>query len=533
MYKAMIVEDEMLVRIGLRNIIDWKALDIVLIEDAANGKKAMEIYEQEHPDIILTDIRMPEMDGLTLIQAIRERDDRCRFIILTCVEDFEIAQKAISYNVSGYLLKLTMSFEEIQKIVCKAIGELRKISAPVSHVRTADAAAVKQRFLKDFLFYNSCSGQELQEYISSYGLKLRQGYHVVGILSLLSYQNVKEQYDDQNGDLVTVSILNVLQELIESTFLGEVFHDTGADYVMVLCLPSADWEENEKILESFRVRVQEIMKIYFDTRVLLYFSSFHDKLEQLPVSYQEALQISRQHFYIDQPQSGLQNESDLLMKFRSVMEERKQSPILDVLLEDEEKATYIRQIESVQDTLPSPGEIRALFANLAELATYFACNRWGFRYLDQLKLHFSSIQSIGTLDMLAQQHQQYLEQIFKYACPSVEHSPEITQALAYISEHYTEDISLQTLADYVHLSANYFSNLFKKEMQQRFVDYVNELRIECAKRLLLTSSKRTVQISEETGFSDTTYFSKVFKKMVGISPAEYRKIHTGMEEIER
>ena len=120
MYKAMIVEDEMLVRIGIRNVIKWDALGITLTEDAENGAQALELYRSERPDIILTDLRMPEMDGMSLIRNIRRQDKRCRFLILTCVEDFEQAQEAIAYSVSGYLLKLTMDFKEVEKMLQKA-----------------------------------------------------------------------------------------------------------------------------------------------------------------------------------------------------------------------------------------------------------------------------------------------------------------------------------------------------------------------------------------------------------------------------
>ncbi|MFR9235919.1 MAG: response regulator [Eisenbergiella massiliensis] len=129
MYKAMIVEDEMLVRIGIRNVIKWDALGITLTEDAENGAQALELYRSERPDIILTDLRMPEMDGMSLIRNIRRQDKRCRFLILTCVEDFEQAQEAIAYSVSGYLLKLTMDFKEVEKMLQKAVDELSVLPA--------------------------------------------------------------------------------------------------------------------------------------------------------------------------------------------------------------------------------------------------------------------------------------------------------------------------------------------------------------------------------------------------------------------
>lgn len=525
----MIVEDEMLVRIGLRNIIDWKELGVELVEDACDGVKALEIYQRERPDIILTDIRMPELDGLSLIRAIREKDERCRILILTCVEDFEIAKKAISYNVSGYLLKLTMTFDEIQSMICKAVDELGKMSPPVPQVRTADYAAVNERFLKDFFFYRTCSPQEFEGYVRSYHLNLRPNRLVVGVLTLLSYQSMKERFRDQKGDLVSVSILNILQELMESAFPGEVFHDAGPDYVMILNLPSSDAGENEKLLGSFRARVQEIMKVYFDTQLFLCFSTPCDGFERLRDAYWEVSQTLRQHFYLSCP-AALQPDESLLSIFRETMESVAANPFADVIFDRDEKEKYLARIEAACAALPTPAQARAVFAELAELAAYSFGSRVGVNYLDELERHLFDLQAAETLQSLQALHLRYLEWLLEKTREQMAYSPEIEQALAYIEAHFTEELSLKAVADHVHLSSNYFSNLFKKEVGQKFVDYINTVRIDRAKKLLLTSPKRTQQISEETGFSDSAYFSKVFKRATGLSPAEYRKAHLGSGE---
>ena len=159
MYKAMIVEDEMLVRIGIRNVIKWDALGITLTEDAENGAQALELYRSERPDIILTDLRMPEMDGMSLIRNIRRQDKRCRFLIPTCVEDFEQAQEAIAYSVSGYLLKLTMDFKEVEKMLQKAVDELSVLPGGPSYVGMPNLSDAKERFFKEYFTLHNCNAR--------------------------------------------------------------------------------------------------------------------------------------------------------------------------------------------------------------------------------------------------------------------------------------------------------------------------------------------------------------------------------------
>ena len=184
MYKAMIVEDEMLVRIGIRNVIKWDALGITLTEDAENGAQALELYRSERPDIILTDLRMPEMDGMSLIRNIRRQDKRCRFLILTCVEDFEQAQEAIAYSVSGYLLKLTMDFKEVEKMLQKAVDELSVLPGGPSYVGMPNLSDAKERFFKEYFTLHNCNARNsFREYVTACQLRLKEKNLLVGVLT--------------------------------------------------------------------------------------------------------------------------------------------------------------------------------------------------------------------------------------------------------------------------------------------------------------------------------------------------------------
>ena len=124
MFDVLIAEDEMLVRIGLKNSIDWEKLNMRVIADVANGQDAMEVYEREKPDLIITDIKMPVMDGMELISKIREKDTKTKIVILTCYEEFDTVHKAINLGVSGYILKLKMTPSEMEAVLKKVQEEL-------------------------------------------------------------------------------------------------------------------------------------------------------------------------------------------------------------------------------------------------------------------------------------------------------------------------------------------------------------------------------------------------------------------------
>ena len=125
--KILIVEDEVLVRCGLRSMVNWEKLGLDVIGDASNGKEALEIYEKEKPDIVMTDIKMPVMDGLELIEKIREQDQSTRIVLLTCYEEFSYLMRAMKLGVSDYILKLKMKPDEIEKAMEKVCKELEPI----------------------------------------------------------------------------------------------------------------------------------------------------------------------------------------------------------------------------------------------------------------------------------------------------------------------------------------------------------------------------------------------------------------------
>lgn len=511
MYKAMIVEDEMLVRIGIRNVIKWETLGIQLTEDAENGARALEIYRSEHPDIVLTDLRMPEMDGMSLIRYIRKQDKRCRFLILTCVEDFEQAQEAIAYSVSGYLLKLTMDFDEVEKMLQKAVEELSVLPGGPTYAGIANLSNVKERVLKDLLTIQGCYSQDaFREYTNTCQLHLKEENLIVGILSLTSS---KEK-------LVQSSILNVLQEFLDGDINGEVFYDTESDYILLLNLPEAS-ESRQRLLD-FYSRISEIMKMYFGVHFSLNFSGFCNGYADLPNRYQEA---RRQSFF--NPSSPFaQSEAEHLLLLKENIQRLACNPLLFALFDSPDRSEYLRQLEGISNTLPTQSQICGFYINLTRFSAYTVSHQRHIGKLEILEECVEQMQRRKFLQDFTNDHLEYLQLLWEQICEAGRYSPEIALAIAYIRKNCMEGLSLNQLADYVHLSPNYLSNLFKKEVGYRLSDYVNELRIEKAKYLLLNTRERSHEIASELGFSDPAYFCKVFKKYTGLSPAEYRHMHT-------
>lgn len=521
MYKAMIVEDEMLVRIGIRNVIKWDTLGITLTEDAENGAQALELYRSERPDIILTDLRMPEMDGMSLIRNIRRQDKRCRFLILTCVEDFEQAQEAIAYSVSGYLLKLTMDFKEVEKMLQKAVDELSVLPGGPSYVGMPNLSDAKERFFKEYFTLHNCNARNsFREYVTACQLRLKEKNLLVGVLTLTFSASYKEARLLSRERMVQSSILDVLHEFLDREITGEVFHEEGPAYILLLNLPdNADYKQ--KLLD-FYSRSSEIMKMYFGVRFYLNFSNFCNDYSDLPNRYQEAV---RQSFF--NPSCPFaQTDAELLPFLQEELKKMACNPLLFALFDDPDRSEYLRQLEEICKILPTQPQIRSFFINLTRFSAYTVSRQRHIGRLEMLEEHTEQLQHKKHLRDMSNDHLTYLQLLWEQVCEAGQFSSEIALTIAYIRKNYGECLSLSQLAAYVHLSPNYLSNLFKKEVGYCLSDYINALRIEKAKFLLLNSRKRSHEIATELGFSDPAYFGKVFKKSTGLSPAEYRHMHT-------
>jgi len=209
MYRVLIAEDEVFVRLGLKMSVEWEKMDMRVIADAANGQQAWDIYEKEHPDIILTDIRMPVMDGMELIRRIRERDRETRIVILSCLEEFQLVREAISMGVSDYILKLTMTPEDMEKILQKVRTELESIRGSRKEQGEVSPEE-KKRVLLDFFYYDSYDMESVKRRLERLALPFGQKNLLMAILEVDNYGRLQSRFKDEYGLLVSSAISNVL-----------------------------------------------------------------------------------------------------------------------------------------------------------------------------------------------------------------------------------------------------------------------------------------------------------------------------------
>lgn len=526
MYKVLIVEDEMLVRVGLKSSVDWAKFNMEVIADTADGLAGLDIYEKEKPDLIITDLKMPKMSGMELISKIREKDKLTRIVILSCIEEFEMARKAMSYGVTEYILKLTMANDDIERILEKVKTELDKQAvelipkAAAVHYDNAD----KDGELKDFLFYGLYSNEEFEAYVGRTGLKIYPEALLLAVIEIDNYEKLAIQLEDNKGHLIRRTILNVLNELLDRRGVGEAFSESNSRYIIILNFKGIVSENlRYKELNSILDNIRDSMKIYFNVETSIGTSTIQNSYSSLKNMYIQAANALESKFYFG---SGIFIYGNL-KHVSSAIYSQKQAVLSFPAENNINNDTFLKEYEKKVD-----GIFEAITENktqVRELFCDFVC--WIAEKL--YVLHADTADNIIDSCIRIKDSNSFREitdiigDVFKFIrdvfSERKSFSREISAALLFIETNYSRELSLNEIAKHVNLSNGYFSGLFKKELGISFVEYLNGLRIEKAKELLVNTYLKAYEIAEMVGFGDETYFSRVFKKNTGMSVQEYRK----------
>lgn len=536
MLKVFLVEDEFIVRNGIKNSINWEKEGFSFVGEASDGELAYPLIKELHPDILITDIRMPFMDGIELSEQVHELYPEIRIIILSGYGEFTYAQKAIKIGVEEYLLK-PISSAQLLESVKKVAGVIVKEREEQQLLKQyADGAKENRqrdwsKFMMKLMTQDVSVMQVLQQQkefsvdlnAGAYGVmlfKLRKkgdeiGYSEQAVIAMDAVKSYLEQESDlyfmENGIEGLILLLTGQDKLRVSNRMEEAAH----------CLDRiVRSKENLEYFGSMGTvvtRLNELKKSYYyaKKRYILRFMRDWNRFEK-----QEK----------DATGSILENSSCMDPSYLVTMGHRRE------LVEKFLKVGTIEEVEGfLSSYLENLGEsnIQSLIFRQYVAMDFYMCV---IGYEEQMSLDDSKLtrkkmdinqiaRQIDTVDKL----KTYLTQLLKNNIIRREekvgrrYSDLIDDARRYIDQHYAEEeISLNQVARVVNMSPSYFSLVFGREAGQTFVEYLTALRMDKAKELLMCSSLRTSEIGYEVGYKDPHYFSYIFKKTQKCAPKEYR-----------
>ncbi|MBP1964233.1 response regulator [Paenibacillus aceris] len=517
MFRVIIVEDEYIVRFGIRSMIDWEKLGLTVIGEASNGQEALELMSKEMPDILITDIKMPLMDGIALISEVRKINPYMKILILSNIEDFGYAKEAIRNGVSEYLIKSDMMPRDFEQALLK-VKEAIEITSPAGAESQEPAVEPmwKEKLLREL-------AEGTQREISN--LQSTLGYPRSSPFYLLHLDKVATDLGVVEGQAALCKIIESLLQTRELAY--EVFPDRQGKMNMLLLLSGMPHWQGQKVSREIAEAILAQFHALYGMGYTIGISAEFRELKELHASYEQAKAAVKYKMFAG---SGkvIAYGTDYVPGQSGVTEPIKISTnhihSMVYAFQAKELQTYLEELFEQLDARKDYDIVQIISLELLIMLTtlwsdvssdQMSIMQLKKQYFDQLSkletLGQSKAWFMGAFDALLQ----HMIQIYNSDRNS------IIKATQFIQQYYQQEISLQSIANLVHLSKNYFANLFKKEMGESFLEYLTRIRIEKAKSLL-TGELKTADIGHLVGIADPKYFSKVFKKIAGVSPSEYR-----------
>lgn len=533
MLKVFLVEDEAIIREGLRDSIPWQQYGYTFVGEAGDGEQALPLIRKTRPDILITDIKMPFMDGLALSKIVAKEMPGIKIIIISGYDDFEYARQAISIGVEQYLLK------PVAKSML--VKTLQEVQQKIQNEREQENYV--EKFRSEMQEYEQFSRRRLFEEIVSGALSIEECYIRAGKLNmdiqgpcynlvLYTLQAKRDHAGEANEPLTQLR--------------DELFHYfmEHSEYLLVrqnLTTYAVLIKGEESCMEEYTKgcieHIQKIMSSYeWDVEWYAASGTMVTRLRFLPDCYAQVSKILAHRHLM--PEIHILNEANTQM-FNQGDEESNLNNLDMAKIDPNLLKGFLQngQLEELQDFVDdfilSLGEAAKskLFCQYLVLNVRFT----SIAYLETLgygqEEFLNSVDCVKNMGLAlsVEELRIYIKEMLGRAMEMRDNQSKnqyrdiIGKAIAYIDENYaSESISLTEVATYTDVSANYFSAAFSQEMQQTFVEYLTGKRMEKAKELLRSTDKRTAEIAAEVGYKDPHYFSFVFKKTQGCTPRDYK-----------
>ncbi|MEY8354858.1 response regulator [Lachnospiraceae bacterium 54-53] len=531
MTKLLIVDDEPLVQIGIKSMLNWADYGIEICGTAVNGKNALEMIAEYSPEIVITDIRMPIMNGLELAKSCRETYGKIPlFIFLTSYEEFQLIKEAMSYEAVDYLIKLELNADSLSEAAKKALSRLETLQVSMEY-KDSGRPLLQSYYEKFFmrLLHNLFDSEEQFE-LQTKDLKLdftdecyftalceirEEGHKDMDYTKLMNLYN---------------STLQMAKEIIGKHLPAYVVSLDMKHFAVVFHLKSLEDYKEEAVADGF-CNAASMVHNYFNVTVLTGVGTPVSHPLKISESYQEARQafgrVTEEQpmiFFTSDDTHSIRNAFNISVFKRDITKAFNEFDT-DVLYRTLTEIIELFGAHPLRFSQAADGACNILYLSLSllpdgeeNMAEIFSSYSDGYRSI----YRFSNVDQIvdwmtifrdGLCQILKSKRKTYKAHV-------------ITNVQKYINNHVTEKLSLNEVAGVFGLSPNYLSILFKKNCQLGFSEYIAQAKINRAKSLLLEQDMKIYEAADKLGFESAFYFSKVFKKVTGLSPREFVQLNT-------
>ncbi len=530
MYRIILIDDEPLILAGIASLICWEEHDCCIVGKATNGHTAIDLILDTRPDIVITDIRMPVMNGLELIQACKEKNCEFAFIFLTNLEDFQLAKEAVHLGATDYLVKLDLKPQTLIQALERAKEHCSRMES--HHNKELYALLLKdsrkqleQNYFSQLLLTPPSDSEFAfnPEIDASY----RNAYLL--LLQMKPEQILFGQTEPYDFQFISSQLLDVVSGIGTRYFSSHAMLMPQKDTMLLVVSPKAE-SDNEKALSEFCTKVNVALGTYFALTALFGISQKSRETSRLPQALSEARSALGRCYY----------DSALGISFYQDQKSRLRQPA-----QREFNINFLKKSMSAAVLENESQDLKEIFRELSDLFAQYkpdkpqavsACINI-YSYLHDLLQNESTrenafpysidiakqLSGLGSLDDILLWLDSFCEKICAMLAERKEKRSDkfVYMAKRYIHEHYREKLTLSEIAEHLTISPGYLSSTFSRYMNKTVSDYIAEVKIEHAKELIDSGQYLIYEIADQLGFENAYYFSKVFKKVTGMAPKNY------------
>lgn len=532
MIKVFLVEDEIIMREGIRNNIDWEKEGFEFVGEASDGELAYPLIQKTKPDILITDIQMPFMDGLELSRLVKQEMPKVKIIVLSGYDEFEYAHKGINIGITDYLLKPIDSAKLLEAV--KKVGELvseeKKFTKAFEQEHQEHFLRVRQKFFQE-LVWGSYSASRLLEKGREIGLELGANRYNILLFQIFLNGGVGEYSEQQN------LIVSEMEKMAEAT-----------SEIIMIELGIEGWafifkEVGDKSLEEIQDKfLGELEKLMQSCDEIEYFGGLGnavERLSELNQCFQSASHAFASRYFKKNNQTVRCDEklnntyTNEETELASLEVRKLDRRIIERFLKTGLKSEVSSFLDEFFISLGDKNIKSYIFMQYVSMDIYFAAvsllEELGYKS-DELLERCGDINNMSEAFSCVASNKEYLQKILdetidlREAVSQKKYHSLMDVAVDYIQQNFSdESISLNKVAASVNLSPNHFSSIFSQEMGKTFVEYLTSVRMEKAKELLCTTSMKSSEIAYAVGYKDAHYFSYLFKKTQKSTPRDFRQ----------
>ena len=531
MLKVFLAEDEFIIREGIKNNIDWQAHGYEFCGEASDGELAFPLIQKTRPDILITDIKMPFVDGLALSRLVKKELPETEIIILSGYEEFDYAKEAIQIGVARYLLKPINGetlLQEIDSVAEIILGKQKEKEIREKYQKEMEENSLRDQMdLFQHLVTGDCSMEELLSVADKLDLKIMAPWYSIVLLKI---QSMKHDYEEYSGSIV------VVDERIAK--LAEPEHVLIFDRALEgrAFLFKADSEDELLAYQKeYLGDVKEVLSSYMNLRYFGGIGTPVNRLREIPASFEDASHAFAHRYLV--AESCILDSSLLMQEGAVEQEDFRISAVNPEQIDRTKMQEFLRTgdldevvyfVDEFFGKLDGGAMKSRIFRQYITMDAYFSI----VDFLKGLGLQKDEIEAPDQDSSILQDEKSamdYIVRIMNKALvlrekrASSRYEDVVSEVIHYIEDNYAqEELSLNLLASHVNFSPNHLSMIFSQQTGQTLIRYLTDYRMNRAKELLRCSSKKSSVISMEVGYKDPHYFSYLFKKTQGMTPTQYR-----------